>query len=236
MSHHINSSYWTCLIADSMCMRSSVARSWVQCYCVGGTWSAYKKHRIEDKDIIVELQHLIRKDRISDKSVPPPTFCTFHNSNVLDLSDSNLQDAGVQLVADWIVESNVKELNLESNLITDSGAYALYNKLKKHSRDIHINLNHNLITADGAALLHKIQNATFTFSGNCISPLTITKSTLPDWYFKNQDIFKLPQVLYSCQMAYEISEEEAPIYIDHVYGSGTFCSFLENYINKSIIL
>lgn len=229
MSHHINSTYWTCLIADSMCTRSAVARDWVNCYCHYGTWKEYKKHCIVDIEIGLELQRLIRHNRISNKTIPPPTPCKLVEMRVLDLTNSNLQDAGVELVSNWIVDSNVNELILETNLITDRGVQVLYEALIKMSREIHVNLNHNLITAVGAALLHQVKHATFTFTGNCISPLLHNENKLPDYMFMKQEVYKLPQVLLSCQMAFEISEEEAPVYIDFVYGPGTFDSFLKYY-------
>lgn len=225
MIHNINSTYWTCLIADSASTRSSIAREWVRCYCPSGTWTAYKTCSIEDTEISLELQRLISQDLISDKTVLYP-----HNTKLVDmptvnLFDSNIQDTGLKLVAEWIVESQVQELNLESNFITDHGVKALYNALNKISRNIHVNLNHNLITVDGANLLQKVDHATFSLVGNCISPTIY----LPDSYFMNQDMHKLPQVLNSCMMAYEINKIEAPLYIDQVYGPGTFKSFKKAY-------
>jgi hypothetical protein len=146
----------------------------------------------------------------------------------VNLFDSNLQDVGLEVVAYWITKYKVQKLNLESNLITDYGVRTLCKSLNNISHPIHVNLNHNLITTDGAELLHKVSHATFSLVGNCISPL-LHSIDLPDSYFIDQKVHKLPQVLNSCMMAYEIHTTEGPLYIDEVYGPGTFDSFRKDY-------
>jgi len=150
--------------------------------------------------------------------------------DTLNLHNCNLKDSGLAIVASYAKKTgSLMRLGLQQNFITDIGvdhlATALDVRLIKLEK---LDLSFNFISGIGALRAQNVANQV-NLSRNVISVHDKRILDLFSYDFGTQNMASLPQVSLTCQMVYEMTEQDNELsksVIDEVYGTDTWDTFL----------